>query len=387
MSEANVAAPHQPLTGLTAVEIGTSVAAPYAGQILAGLGADLIKVERKGSGDDGRVWGKLFPDGTSSLFHALNTNKRSIALDLRDEGDRTWLKTFCVNEADIVVQNMRPGSIDKLGLGAEELTSANEKLIYVNMWAFGARGPLQDKPGYDPLMQAYGGLMSITGEEGRAPVRVGTSIIDMGTGLWSVIGVVSALHRRNATGKGCVIDASLYETALAWMANPVTNVQADGVNPRREGSGARGMAPYQAYECSDGWLVVAAPNDNLFNKLANALGHPEWPNDERFDSNQKRYANLCALNAEMEPLFHTEKRHKWQTLLADAGIPSAPVQMTDEMLADPQTEALNIMQALPHGGPRIVGLPLSFDGVRPPLKSYAPKLGAHNEELKKRRER
>ena len=383
MNETNSFAPHQPLTGLVAVEIGTSVAAPYAGQILAGLGADLIKVERKGSGDDGRRWGKMFADGTSSLFHALNTNKRSISLDLRDDDDRSWLKAFCVSQADIVIQNMRPGSIDKLGLGAQELTDANQRLIYVNMWAFGRAGPLRDKPGYDPLMQAYGGVMSITGEEGHPPVRVGTSIVDMGTGLWSVIGVVSALHRRDTTGSGCVIDASLYETALAWMANPVTNVQVDGVNPLREGSGARGMAPYQAYECSDGWLVVAAPNDNLFNRLANALGHSEWSGDARFETNQKRYANLSELNALMQPLFLTQTRRQWQTLLDDVGVPSAPVQMTLEMMCDPQTVALNIIQSLPAGGPQVVGLPLSFNGVRPPLKHYAPELGAHSEEIRK----
>ena len=185
----------QPLTGLTAIEIGTSVAAPYAGLILAGLGADLIKVERKGTGDDGRAWGKLFPDGTASLFHALNAGKRSISIDLRDEQEKEWLKEFCVSNADVVLQNMRPGAINRLGLGADVMRELSPRLVYVNMWAFGSKGPLKDKPGYDPLMQAYGGLMSMTGEASRPPVRIGTSIVDMGTGLWTVIGILSAIQR------------------------------------------------------------------------------------------------------------------------------------------------------------------------------------------------
>ena len=375
-------AAHQPIEGIRVIEIGTSVAGPYAGLILAGLGADVIKVERPGPGDDARQWGRIFPGGTSSIFHSLNRDKRGITVDLKDEGERRWLRALCAREADVVIQNMRPGRADKYGLGGAELTAGNSRLVYCNLWAYGNRGPLTDRPGYDPLMQAAGGIMSVTGEDGRPPVRVGTSIVDMGTGLWSAIGILAALNRRAATGLGCVVDASLYETALAWMTNAVTMVQVDGRNPERQGSGMRGMAPYQAYHCADGYLVIAAPNDRLFARLAEALGHPEWPEDPRFDTNQNRYRNLSALNVLIEPIVGTQPRQYWRGKLDEAGVPSAPVRDTIEMMADEQTEALGIIQEMEGAGPRLMGLPLSFDGARPPLRRMAPSIGEHDDEIK-----
>ncbi len=372
----------QALAGVRVVEMGSSVAAPYAAWILGSLGADVIKVERPKTGDDARQWGKMFEDGTSSYFHALNREKRGITVDFTDAAERQWLRDFCTTEVDVVIQNMRPGSIDKFGLGAEDMTQANPRLVYCNLGAFGNRGPLKERAGYDPLMQAYAGLMSITGEDGRPPIRIGTSIVDMGTGLWCVVGILAALKRRDDTGQGCIVDASLYETAVAWMNNAVAATGIDGQNPLREGSGARGLAPYQAYACADGHLIVAAPNDSLFGRLSNVLGHPEWPADSRFDSNQNRYHNLAALNALIEPIIVEHPRAHWQKTLDDIGIPNAPVQQTLEMMADPQTAALGIIQQGAGGGPRLMGLPLSFDGERPPLRRYAPGLGEHNDEIK-----
>jgi len=369
------------LSGVRVVEIGTSVAAPYAAWILGALGADVIKVEPPGRGDDARYWGKLFADGTSSYFQALNRDKRGITVDLKDEFQRNWLKEFCTTEVDVVIQNMRPGRIDGFGLGAADLTAANPALIYCNLWAFGNRGPLKEKPGYDPLMQAYGGIMSLTGHQGDAPVRVGTSIVDMGTGMWCVIGILAALGTRKDTGRGCVIDASLYETATAWMNNSVAAVGVDGERPEKQGSGARGLAPYQAYPCTDGYLIIAAPNDRLFERLAGVLGHSEWPEDPRFDSNQNRYANLDQLNALMEPIIKEHPRRHWQDKLDEVGVPTAPVQEIPEMMADPQTEALGIIQQLA-GGPALMGMPLSFDGQRPALGRYAPALSEHDTEIK-----
>lgn len=372
----------QTLGNVKIVELGTSVAAPYAAWILGSLGADVIKVERPEIGDDARHWGRMFDDGSSSYFHALNRDKRGITVDLTDEAERRWLRDFCASEADVVIQNMRPGGVDKFGLGAKDLTQANPRLVYCNLGAFGNRGPLKDQAGYDPLMQAYSGLMSITGEEGRPPIRIGTSIVDMGTGLWCVVGILAALKRRDETGRGCVVDASLYETAAAWMNNSVASASVDGRNPERQGSGARGLAPYQAYACADGHLIIAAPNDRLFERLSGVLGHPEWLADSRFTSNQSRYRNLAALNALIEPVVAKRPRAHWQTALDEVGIPNAPVQQTLEMMADPQTEALGIIQQATEDGPRLMGLPLSFDGERPPLRRYAPGLGEHNDEIK-----
>ena len=374
---------HRPLAGERVVEIGTSVAAPYAAWILGGLGADVVKVERPDVGDDARQWGRMFPDGSSSYFQALNRDKRGVTVDLTDGRERQWLRDFCLNEVDIVVQNMRPGRVEKYGLGADELTAVNTRLIYCNLGAFGKVGPLAGRPGYDPLMQAYGGIMAITGEDGRAPIRVGTSIVDMGTGLWCAVGILSALRRRGETGKGCIVDASLYETAVAWMTNSVSSAGVDGRNPERQGSGARGMAPYQAYACSDGHLVIAAPNDRLFARLTTVFGYPEWLMDPRFDTNQNRYANLAELNALIEPVVAKHPRQHWQDTLDDAGIPNAPVQQVLEMMTNPQTEALGIIQRAGAEKPRLMGIPLSFDGARPPLSRYAPTLGQHNDEIKK----
>ena len=375
-------AAHQPLAGIRVVELGSSVAAPYAAWLLAALGADVLKVERPGAGDDARQWGQLFPDGRSSFYEALNRDKRGITVDLKDEAERAWLRRLCVSEVDVVVQNLRPGSVERYGLGAAELTRENRRLVYCNLGAFGDRGPLRNHPGYDPLMQACGGIMSVTGEEGRPPVRVGTSIIDMGTGMWCAIGILAALNRRAITGQGCVVDASLYETAIAWMTTHATVVQAAGRSPGRQGTGVRGLAPYQAYECSDGYLVIAAPNDRLFARLSEALDHPEWPEDERFDTNQKRYLNLDALNRRLEPVFATQTREHWQARLEAAGVPSAPVRATAEVLEHEQTIALEMLQSLPGDSLRLVGMPLRFDGERPPLRSTAPSLGQHDAEMK-----
>jgi len=372
----------QPLKGVRVVEIGTSVAAPYAAWILGGLGAEVIKVERPDGGDDARQWGNLFPDGTSSTFHYLNANKKSVTVDLKDESDRKWLQDFCTSEADVVVQNLRPGHVERYGVGADDLMKANPRLVYCNLWPFGNTGPMQEKPGYDPLMQALSGIMSVTGEVGRPPVRVGPSMIDMGTGMWCVIGILAALKRRAETGEGCLVDASLYETALGWMANAVPTLQATGKSPGRQGTTARGMAPYQAYECSDGWQIVAAPNQRLFERLCGVLGHPEWVEDERFASNQLRWENLDELNALMIPILKGESRETWRSRLDEAGVPSAPVRDTQEMMDDAQTRALGILQQPADDGPELISMSISFNGKRPPLQTYAPGLGEQNNEIK-----
>ena len=369
------------LTGIRVIELGTSVAAPYAAWILAQLGAEVIKVEPPGRGDDARHWGKILPDGSSSYFNALNRDKLGITVDMRDPDELKWLKDFCAEKVDVVIQNMRPGRAQNYGLGSDNLTNKNPRLIYCNLWAFGAKGPLKSDPGYDPLMQAYGGIMSLTGSEGDPPIRVGTSIVDMGTGLWCAIGILNALNARRDTGRGCIVDASLYETAVAWMANSVASVSVDGETPLKQGSGARGLAPYQAYACSDGHLVIAAPNNNLFNHLAGVLGHPEWTRDTRFQDNQSRYQNLSELNALIEPILATQTREHWQKALHHEGVPSAPVQTVPEMMCDPQTEALEMLQKI-DDGIKLMAMPLSFDGVRPPLRNYAPALGEHNVQIK-----
>lgn len=364
-----------PLAGIRVVELGGSVAVPYAGWVLATLGAEVVKVERPDGGDDARAW--IPPErrpGFGAIFTSLNAGKRSIAVDYKDPDQLARLATL-IGRADVVVQNLRPGLAERYGIGAEAMLAVNPRLIYCDSGAFGRTGPLADKPGYDPLMQAFGGLMSVTGHEGAEPVRVGTSLIDMGTGMWAVIGVLAALRRRDATGQGGRIDVSLYETALGWMTYHVSGYLASGRDPRRPGTRSPGMSVYQAFTCADGHLIIAAPSDRLFAKVSGVLGHPEWATDPRFASNAGRWENLQVLVGMIEEVTSARPRAHWQAALDAVGVPSAPLQSVSEVVAHPQTKALGIMETTPDGW-ELVGLPLSFDGVRPPQRSGPPGLGA-----------
>lgn len=370
-----------PLSDITVIELGHSVAAPYAAEILADLGATVIKVEKRDGGDDARHWAPPYWHGVSAIFQSLNRNKFSIAVDLRDADERAQLTRLIEERADVLIQNLRPGMVEELGLDAATLRARNKRLIYCGIGAFGRGGPLSTRPGYDPLMQAFGGLMSVTGEAGEPPVRVGTSIIDMGAGMWCVIGILSALYHRALTGDGVVVDTSLYETALAWMSYHAANYQASGEVPKSHGSGTFGIVPYRGYATRDGYLLIGAANNALFRKLATALGRPEWADDARFLDNPRRVENRVALDALIENVTRTDTSAGWQAVLEAAGVPSAPMQSVDQVVAHPQTKALGMIQESPDGRLTIMGLPLSFDGERPPFRRAAPQLGEHNDEI------
>jgi crotonobetainyl-CoA:carnitine CoA-transferase CaiB-like acyl-CoA transferase len=271
-----------PLDGVTVLELGNSIAAPFAGEILGDLGADVIKVEKCDGGDDARKWGPPFWQGASAIFQSLNRNKRSVVVELRDSAENAQLKAFIVDHVDVVLQNMRPGLVEELQLDGPALRRGTPELIYANIGAFGVGGPYKDRPGYDPLMQAFAGLMSVTGEEGRPPVRVGTAIIDMSTGMWLVIGVISALLARAKTGQGCIVDTSLYESALVWMGHHAADYKASFKVPQRHGSEVAQVVPSKVYATIDGFIMIAVGNDKLFALFARVLGHPEWTEDPRF---------------------------------------------------------------------------------------------------------
>ena len=369
-----------PLDGVTVIELGHSVAAPYAGEILGDLGANVIKIE-KADGDDARKWAPPYWGDTSSTFLSLNRNKRSAIINLRDQNEREALRRLILEQGDVVIQNLRPGSAEELGLDANTLRRLKPELIYCTIGAFGARGPLKDRPGYDPLMQAFAGLMSVTGEPDQRPVRVGTSIIDMAAGMWSVIGVLSALYQRKAGGSGASIDTSLYETALAWMCYHAANFQAGGELPKRQGSGAAMIVPYRGYSTRNGFIVIAAGNDKLFASLAKVLEHPEWPADARFKTNPDRVKNQAVLYGWIEEIVLKKTSEEWQALLDEAEVPNAPMQSIDDVLAHPQTTALGMMQESPDRRITLLGLPLSFDGVRPAFRKEPPALGEHTSEI------
>ncbi len=368
----------KPLSGLVVVEIGHSIAAPYAGMILGELGAEVTKVENPKNGDAARGWGPPFMEGAATCFHAVNRAKGSITVDLADPEDAARLRALIVERADVVLHNLKFGALDRYGLDGAGLVAAKPSLVFCNLGAFGATGPLRDKPGYDPMMQAYSGLMSLLGEDGRPPVRVPASIIDMGAGMWSVIGILAALQERGRTGKGGVVDTSLYETGLAWMSIYLAGYLANRELPARHGSGVDMIVPYQAFAAADGYMMVAAGNDNLFRRLAAVLDRPDVAEDPRFLTNKDRVVNRKALIAILSDIFATKKRAGWARLLDARGIPNGPINTLDQVVADAQTQALGMVQTKPGSDLGLVGLPLSFDGIRPAFNKAGPALGEDN---------
>jgi len=372
----------RPLSGVTVVELGHSVAAPYAGLILADLGARVVKVENPGSGDYARGWGPPFWNGAATAFHALNRGKEGVSVDFRDEAEVGALKDFILAEADAVIQNLRPGILDRFGLTAEALRDRKPGLIWCDIGAFGATGPLAAKPGYDPLAQASTGIMSVTGEGGRPPVRVGVSLVDMGSGMWSVIGLLAGLIARRETGEGRVVSTSLYETGLAWMTVPLAGYAASGEVRKPFGSGTAEIVPYQAFETSDGWLMIAAGNDNLFRKLCRALDLPDLAADPDFATNAARVVNRDRLIPRIAAATAGFSVEALGQRLDEAGVPNAPLLDIAQVAGHPQTQALDMVVKSSSDGIGLVGMPLSFDGRRPRARSGAPALGQHNGVLK-----
>jgi formyl-CoA transferase/CoA:oxalate CoA-transferase len=374
---------HRPLAGTRVLDVTTSIAGPYCAQVLAALGADVVKVERPDTGDDGRAWGPPFWDGEGTIFLSANAGKRSLALSLRDERGREALLRLAAR-ADVFVQSLRPGLADGLGLGPDALLARNPRLVYCSVGAYGHVGPLATEPGYDALIQAAGGLISMTGEPGHPGVRVGASLIDMGTGIWAALGILAALLERERTGEGAVVDVSLYETALAYIGYHLVGYLADGTVPQGQGTSFPMVAPYQVFATCDGELMIGGGNDRLFAAICRVLGCEELVDDPRFATNPDRVANRDALVEELSPRLAGRDTEDWRSLLAAAGVPVAPVADVADVLASPQTQALGLLQDIPHpriAGLRLPALPLSFDRERALHALPPPDVGAHTAEV------
>jgi crotonobetainyl-CoA:carnitine CoA-transferase CaiB-like acyl-CoA transferase len=371
------------LDGIRVLDLSRVIAGPYCAMMLADLGADVVKVERP-EGDDARRWGPPFWKDTSPGFLAVNANKRSIVVDLKDREAVEWLAAL-IGDSDVVLQNLRPGSIDELGLGARTLTARFPRLIYCSVWAFGAAGPMRLKPGYEPMLQAFSGLMMMNGDEGGPPTRVGTSILDYGTGMWAAIGILAALVRRAASGRGCVVDASLYETGLAWLKGHYASFSTSGVIPERHRTGSHRVVPFESFETETGPIIVAAGNDRLFAKLAKVLGRPEWASDPKYATNAARVANKPALLAEIARLFGTASKDAWIARLEAEGVPCAVINTLPDAASTKQADALGIVQTPPGGEYTLIGLPLSFDGARPRIRRAPPRAGEHTDEVRRER--
>jgi crotonobetainyl-CoA:carnitine CoA-transferase CaiB-like acyl-CoA transferase len=367
-----------PLAGVRVVDLTVSLAGPYCTQILGALGAEVVKVEHPGHGDDTRAWGPPFWHGEGVLFLSANANKRSLALDVMAAAGREALLRL-VDRADVFVQSLRPGIAERRGLGAAELRARNARLVYCSIGAFGRTGPLSHLPGYDPLMQAAGGIVSVTGEPGRSGVRVGTSLVDQGTGMWAALGIVLALMERERSGAGRVVDVSLYETVIGLVPYQVMGYLAAGVVPQREGTAFPLIAPYQVFPTKDGELMIAAGNDRLFASLCAAVGAPELATDERFATNPDRVVNREALVRALSDRLVREGSATWLERLEQAGVPAAPVQDVGEVAEHEQTDALALLQPL--GSITTVAPPISFDDERVLHRAPPPRLGEHTADV------
>jgi crotonobetainyl-CoA:carnitine CoA-transferase CaiB-like acyl-CoA transferase len=356
-----------PLEGVRVVDVTSSLAGPYCTEILAALGADVVKVEHPQRGDEARAWGPSFSDDASVMFFAANLSKRSLALDVK-RGREILLRL--VERADVFVQSMRPGTAARLGFGADELHALNPGLTYCDIGAFGRAGPLREHAGYDPLLQAFGGIMSVTGEPDRPGVRVGTSVIDLGTGMWAALGILAAL----SGGGGRTVDVSLFETAVGLLPYQVTSYLGTGEVATRHGSAFPLIAPYQVFQARDGDVMIAAANDGLFARLCDAVGLAELAADARFATNPDRLERREELASLLQARIGALSCRDVLDRLAAAGVPAAPLNDVAQVAEHEQTAALDLIQHMPEP---TVALPLSFDRARVVHRGPPPRLGEH----------
>ena len=372
-----------PLAGLLVADLTQNVAGPTCTQILGDMGAEVVKVERPGRGDDARAWKPPYWGDESATFMSVNRSKRSLAVDMKQADGRAILERL-IARADVLVQSLRAGAVEELGLGWDRARAINPRLVYCSITAFGTDGPLADRPGYDPLMQALGGIMSVNGHPGQPPARVPVSIVDMGTGMWAAIAILGALRERDRTSRGANVTTALYETALAWSVFQMNQYLATGDVPEPQGSGTAMICPYEAFPSRDAWVMIAAASDALFAKASDALGLPDLPRDPRFADNPARVAHrgelVDAISAVTRGLVSAEMLDRLQR----AGVPCAPILTLDKVAAEPQTEAGGML--IPAKHPRLpdyraVGLPIRWDGERPGIARVPPLLGEHTAEV------
>jgi crotonobetainyl-CoA:carnitine CoA-transferase CaiB-like acyl-CoA transferase len=375
--------PSDALAGISVLDLSRNLAGPYCTMLLADLGADVIKVEAPGRGDDTRSWRPPAWNGHSATFLACNRNKRSIALDLDAEAGQEIARRLA-RQADVVVSSFRPGSLARRGLDDESLRPLNPGLVYCSISAFGAHGPRQDQPGYDPVLQAESGMMSLNGFPDGPPARLGVAAIDLGTALWAAVGIQAALRSREASGLGTRVEVSLYETAAWWLSYHIAGFLASGEVPRRYGSAAAFLTPYEVFTTADGDLMVTAGNDRLFGALCDALEVSELAEDPAFRHNADRVANRERLHARLEERFSTRTAAEWQSHLRQRSVPCGIVGTVQDFLADEQFDALGLLVATPHPDIpdlRLVDTPLAFGGPRDAHHRPPPLLGEHTAEI------
>jgi formyl-CoA transferase/CoA:oxalate CoA-transferase len=372
-----------PLAGLRVLDLSRILSGPFATMVFADLGADVIKLENPTVGDDTREWAPPYQGDQSAYFLAINRNKRGIAVDLKSEGGRAIAQRLA-EQADVLVENFRPGTAARLGLGYTELAARNPRLIYASISGFGQTGPYSSEPGYDAIAQALGGLMSVTGETDGEPVRVGNSAADLGAAMWAAIGILTALHARATTGRGDWIDVSLLDGQIAWLTYLAGGYFATGEVPRRYGSAHPSIVPYQALRTADGYLMVAVGNDMLWQRFAPLLGLPELAEDPRFATNPDRVAHRAELIPLVETALAARGSADWAEELSRVGIPAGAINTIDKALVHPQVQARDMVLTAEHptaGTLRMTGSPIKLSEHTTTVRRPPPLLGQHTDEV------
>ncbi len=374
-----------PLSHIRVLELSRVLAGPWSAQTLADLGADVIKVERPGAGDDTRAWGPPWAGDQSAYFLSTNRGKRSITIDFeRPEGQELVRKLAA--QADVVIENFKVGGLVKYGLDYDSLKAVNPRLVYCSITGFGQTGPYRNRAGYDFMIQGMGGLMSITGqpdgEPGGGPVKVGVAVTDIFTGLYATIGIMGALAHRDRTGEGQQVDLALLDVQVAVLANQAMNCLVGGKAPQRLGNAHPNIVPYQAFATRDGYIILAVGNDGQFAKFCTVAGRPDLAKDERYATNPARVANRKELVALLEELIRTRDSHDWLAALEEVGVPCGPINDLTAVFEDPQVKARNIHQDLPHptqGSVPTVASPIRYSGTPLVHDTAPPTLGQHTD--------
>jgi crotonobetainyl-CoA:carnitine CoA-transferase CaiB-like acyl-CoA transferase len=375
--------PSLSLDGVRVLDLSRVLAGPFCGMLLSDLGADVVKIEDTGSGDESRTW-PPHKDGESAAFLVINRNKRDMTLDLKAPEGVEVLKRM-VATADVLIENFRTGTMESFGLGYDTLAATNPRLVYCSISAFGRSGPRKDAAGYEALMQAFSGIMSITGEPDGAPLRCGVSFLDLTTGIFSAFGIVNALLHRVHTGLGQRVDGSLLETAVTLLNYHAEGYLLTGTQPKPLGSSHPSLSPYRTFKCRDGqWIFIAGANDRFWQRLAPALGLPEMATDPRFAKNIERVRNRRELEAALEASIARHDREPLLKVLEDAGVPATPVNTVQQVMEDAQTAARSMIERVVHpklGEIPVVGTPIKFSRMKAGVRRPAPQQGQHTDEI------
>jgi crotonobetainyl-CoA:carnitine CoA-transferase CaiB-like acyl-CoA transferase len=372
-----------PLDGVRVLDLTRVLAGPYCTMFLGDLGAEVVKVEQPGVGDDTRGWGPPFTGGESAYFLCVNRNKKSVTIDLKSKEGVALLRRLA-ERADVLIENFRPGAMERLGLGEKELRAINPKLIYASLSGFGANGPMSDAPGYDLIVQAWGGLMSITGPADGEPSKVGVAIIDLVAGLILGKSIAAALFAREKLGVGQKIDTSLLEAEVACLINVGSNYLVEGSIPRRWGNAHPSIVPYQSFKTADGYLVIGVASEGIWRRFCQAIRRAEWADDPRFEKNSNRVENRSLLIGLLGEIFLGRSTDGWLKLLNSAEVPCAPVQTVDQVFKAPQVLHREMLVQVEHpraGTVRMAGIPVKFSATPASVRLPPPLLGQHTEEV------